>query len=113
MSASADWSPAKHLPIEAVNLGGSTGDASGVALLRRVAGRMSGALPLEAVLRGLMGFATSVVKCDSCFFYVLEDKELVLRASMNPPPRLVGHLRVQNGPWITGWGAHPVEPSFL
>jgi uroporphyrinogen-III synthase len=113
MSASADWSPAKHLPIEAVNLGRSTGDASGVALLRRVAGRMSGALPLEAVLRELTDFATSVVKCDSCFIYVLEDKELVLRASKNDHPRLVGHLRIKIGQGITGWVAPHREPVFV
>jgi uroporphyrinogen-III synthase len=96
MSASADWSPAKPLPIEAVNPVnlGSTGEASEVTLLRRVAGRMSGALPLDAVLRELVEFATSVVDCDSCFIYVLEDKELVLRASKNHYPHIVGRLRI-------------------
>jgi uroporphyrinogen-III synthase len=113
MSASADWSLAKPLPIEAVNLDRSTGDASGVALLRRVAGRMSRALPLEAVLRELMDFATSVVKCDSCFIYVLEDKELVLRASKNHHPHLVGHLRIKIGQGITGWVAQHREPVFV
>src|SRR5258708_13008843 len=88
MSASADWSLAKPLPVEALTLGRSAGEASEVTLLRRVAGRMSGALPVEAVFRELMGFPTSVVKCASCFIFVLEDRELVLGASKNyhPPP---------------------------
>lgn len=113
MSASADWSPAKPFPIEAVDLGSSTAEASEVTLLRRVAGRMSGALPLDAVLRELVGFATSVVNCDSCFIYVLEDKELVLRASKNHHPNTVGRLRIKVGQGITGWVAQHREPVFV
>src|ERR1700738_4199920 len=114
MSASADWSLAnKSLAIEAVNLGCSVGETSGVALLRRVAGRMSGALPLPAVLRELLDFAASLVKCDSCIIYVLEDKELVLRASKNHHPHLVGRLRIKVGQGITGWVAEHREPVFV
>jgi uroporphyrinogen-III synthase len=113
MSASADWSPAKPFPIEAVDLGRSTAEASEVTLLRRVAGRMSGALPLDAVLRELVDFATSVVNCDSCFIYVLEDKDLVLRASKNHHPNIVGRLRIKVGQGITGWVAQHREPVFV
>src|SRR5271165_3207836 len=118
MSASANWSPAsKSLPIEAVHLAGSAavsaGDASSVSLLRRTAGRMAGALPLDAVLRELVDFATSVVQCDSCFIYVLEENELVLRASKNHHPHLVGGLRIKVGQGITGWVAQHREPVFV
>jgi len=118
MSASANWSAAnKSLPIDAVKLGQaadrSTGEGPAVALLRRTAGRMAGALPLEAVLRELMGFATSVVQCDSCFIYVLEENELVLRASKNHHPQLVGRLRIKLGQGITGWVAQHREPVFV
>jgi uroporphyrinogen-III synthase len=116
MSASADWSPAKPLPIEAVNpvnLARVTGEVAEVNLLRRVAGRMSGALPLDAVLRELVNFATSVVQSDSCFIYVLEDKELVLRASKNHHPQLVGRLRIKVGQGITGWVAQHREPEMV
>src|SRR5579863_3754182 len=100
MSASANWSAAnKPLPIEAVTLGqpaaAAMGEASTVSLLRRTAGRMAGALPLDAVLRELVDFATSVVQCDSCFIYVLEENELLLRASKNHHPDLVGRLRIK------------------
>lgn len=94
-------------------MGRPTDEASEVMLLRRVAGRMSGALPVEAVLRELMDFAISVVKCDSCFIYVLEDKELVLRASKNYHPHLVGRLRIKLGQGITGWVAQHREPVFV
>jgi uroporphyrinogen-III synthase len=113
MSASADWSLAKPLPIEAVNLGRPDAESSPVALLRRVAGRMSGAVALDAVLQELVDFATSVVPCDSCFVYVLEEKELVLRASKNQHPHLVGRLRIKVGQGIAGWVAQHREPFFV
>ena len=112
MSASADWSPAKPLPIDAVTLGRSR-EASEVTLLRRVAGRMSGALPLEAILRELVDFETSVVNADSCFIYVLEEKELVLRASKNHHPGIVGRLKIKLGQGITGWVAQHREPVMV
>jgi uroporphyrinogen-III synthase len=118
MSASANWGPAsKPVPIEFVSLGPpadrSTGEVSAVSLLRRTAGRMAGALPLDAVLRELVDFATSVVACDSCFIYVLEENELVLRASKNSHPQLVGRLRIKVGQGITGWVAQHREPVFV
>jgi uroporphyrinogen-III synthase len=112
MSTSADWSLAKPLPIEAVNLGRPDDEASSVVLLRRSAARMSGALALDAVLRELVDFAASVVPCDSCFIYVLEDKELVLRASKNHYPH-IGRLRIKIGPGIGGWVAQHREPFFV
>ena len=68
---------------------------------------------MDAVLRELVDFATSVVQCDSCFIYVLEENELVLRASKNQHPDLVGRLRIKVGHGITGWVAQHREPVFV
>ena len=54
---------------------------------------MSAAAPLQEVLRDVVEFVTAVVKCDSCMVYVLENDELVLRASKNPHPEVVDRLR--------------------
>jgi uroporphyrinogen-III synthase len=62
------------------------------------------------VLRQVVAFATSIVKCDSCFVYVLEDDELVLRASRNPHPEMVDRLKLKVGEGITGWVAEHREP---
>ena len=118
MSASANWNRANEpLSIEAASLdrptAWSNAESSAVSLMRRSAGRMAGALPLDAVLRELVDFATSVVRCDSCFIYVLEENELVLRASKNPHPNLVGRLRINLGHGITGWVAQHREPVFV
>jgi putative methionine-R-sulfoxide reductase with GAF domain len=61
--------------------------------------------PLEQVLTEVVDFTTSVLKCDSCFVYVLEGDELVLRASKNPHPEAVNRLKLKMGQGITGWVA--------
>ena len=61
--------------------------------------------PLEQVLAEVVDFTTSVLKCDSCFVYVLENDELVLRASKNPHPEAVNRLKLKMGQGITGWVA--------
>jgi len=68
------------------------------------------AAPLEQVLAEVVEFTTSVLKCDSCFVYVLEDNELVLRASKNPHPEAVDRLKLKMGQGITGWVAEHGRP---
>jgi signal transduction protein with GAF and PtsI domain len=74
---------------------------------------MSGAVPLEDLLADVVEFVTSVVKCDSCFIYVLEGEELVLRASKNPHPEAVDRLKLRVGQGITGWVAKHKEPVLI
>ena len=74
---------------------------------------MSGAAPLEDLLADVVEFVTSVVKCDSCFIYVLEGEELVLRASKNPHPEAVDRLKLWVGQGITGWVAEHKEPVLI
>jgi hypothetical protein len=68
------------------------------------------AVPLKDVLAEVVRFATSVVKCDACFVYVLEKDALVLRASKNPHPELVDRLKLKIGQGITGWVAQNRQP---
>jgi K+-sensing histidine kinase KdpD len=63
------------------------------------------AATLEQVLDEVVNFTTSVLKCDSCFVYVLESDELVMRASKNPHPEAVNRLKLKMGQGITGWVA--------
>ncbi|PYU22690.1 MAG: hypothetical protein DMG30_14035 [Acidobacteria bacterium] len=63
------------------------------------------AAPLGRVLAEVLELTTSVLKCDSCFVYVLEKDELVLRASKNPHPEAVNRLKLKMGQGITGWVA--------
>src|SRR6202795_2944760 len=61
--------------------------------------------PLQEVLEKLVVFATSLVESDSCFVYVREGEDLVLRASKNPRQEILNRLTLRVGEGITGWVA--------
>lgn len=80
------------------------------ALLQGIASRLVAMVPLHEVLTQVVEFVTSVVECDSCFVYVLEGDELVLRASKNPHAEVVDRLKLKVGRGITGWVAQHRQP---
>jgi len=84
-----------------------------IGFLQEVATRLSLAPPLHEVLREVVRFAAGVVECDSCFVYVLEKDELVLRASKNPHPEIIDRLKLKLGEGITGWVAEHREPAAV
>ena len=71
---------------------------------------MASADAVHEVLARVVEFASALVKCDSCLIYVLEDEELVLRASKDPHPDVVDRLKLHVGEGITGWVAEHREP---
>lgn len=75
--------------------------------------RIAAADPLHEVLDEIVEFVAEHVSCDSCFIFVLEDEELVLRASKNPHPEVLDRLRMRVGQGITGWVAEHREPVAL
>ncbi len=85
----------------------------GIALLNKMARRMSEATPLQEVLAEVVELVASMVECDSCFVYLLESEKLVLRASKNPHPELVDRLKLKLGQGITGWVAEHREPVTI
>jgi uroporphyrinogen-III synthase len=82
-------------------------------ILHEIGSRMAAASPLCEVLDRIIEFAGSVARFDSCFIFVLENDELVLRASKNPHPAEVGHLRLRIGEGITGWVAEHHQPVAI
>jgi signal transduction protein with GAF and PtsI domain len=76
-----------------------------VDFLHEIGSRMAAADPLHEVLARVVDVASALVKCDSCFVYVLEDDELVLRASKNPHQEVIDRLKLHVGQGITGWVA--------
>ena len=55
----------------------STGESLEIDFLHEIGSRMAAADPLHDVLDRIVDFITALVRCDSCFIYVLEDDELV------------------------------------
>ncbi len=86
---------------------------SGVDILHEIGSRMAASDPLHTVLDRIVDFASSVINCDSCFVYVLEDNQLVLRASKNPHSDVVDHLGLWLGQGITGWVGWHREPVAI
>lgn len=81
-----------------------------IAVLNKMAIRLSGADALDQVLREVVEFVAAVVECDSCMIYVVEGDDLVLRASKNPHPEIIGRLKMSMGQGITGWVAEHRRP---
>jgi uroporphyrinogen-III synthase len=82
---------------------------SAIELVHAIGRRMANSDPLHSVLDQIVSFIERLLRCDSCFLYVLEGSQLVLRASKNPHPDVVDHLGVKIGQGITGWVAEHRE----
>ena len=87
--------------------------AIGLDFLHEIGSRMAAADPLHEVLSRIVDFACSLINCDSCFVYVLEDNQLVLRASKNEHSDVVDHLGIWLGQGITGWVGWHREPVAI
>jgi uroporphyrinogen-III synthase len=86
---------------------------AGLDFLLEIGSRMAASDPLHTVLNRIVDFACSLINCDSCFVYVLEEDQLVLRASKNPHSDLVDHLGIWLGQGITGWVGWHREPVAI
>ena len=86
-----------------------------VAILYQISRAISGNLNLEDVLHEIVDLVTHVTKGDSCLLYLLDKprEELVLRASKNPHPRIIGRIKVRLGEGITGWVAQERQPVAI
>lgn len=86
------------------------GEKHEIDFLHEIGRRIAAADPLREVLERVVEFVSSVVNCDSCFVYVLEGNDLVLRASKNPHAEVVDRLKLRMGQGITGWVAEHKQP---
>jgi uroporphyrinogen-III synthase len=84
-----------------------------LAFLHEIGERIASSDPLHLVLRRVVEFISDVVACDSCFIYVAEDGNLVLKASKNPHSEAIGRLKLRMGQGITGWVAEHRKPVAI
>ncbi len=89
------------------------GTSTDIDLLHDIGSRIAAADPLHAVLSRIVEFVSTLVRCDSCFIYVLESDALVLRASKTPHDDVVDRLMLRIGQGITGWVAEHREPVVV
>ena len=95
-----------HVDAERVELA----DKSDIDFLHEISSRIAAADPLHEVLSRVVQFVSTVVRCDSCFIYVLDGDDLVLGATKNPHPDIVDRLKLRVGQGITGWVAEHRQP---
>lgn len=87
--------------------------SSALDFLHDVGTRIAAADPVHEVLDRIVEFVSDLVNCDSCFIYVLEGSDLVLRASKNPHPEEIDRLTMRIGQGIAGWVAEHRELVVL
>ena len=84
-------------------------------ILHQISQSISCTLDLDQVLRQIIDLVVDVTHGDSCLVYLLDETGdfLILRASKNPHPRLVGKIALRVGEGITGWVAQEVQPVAI
>ena len=109
MNTSGGWHPSSALqPLVDADQRGQL--AQQHAFLHGIASRRAAAVPFDEVLRQVVEFVASVVRCDSCFVYVLEGNELVLRASKNPHAEVADKVTLKGGHGSTAAVAQRRQP---
>ncbi|HBP87322.1 MAG TPA: GAF domain-containing protein [Nitrospirales bacterium] len=86
-----------------------------VQILHRISESICSTLELETVLKQIVEVVVEVTKGDACLLYLISETtdELVLRASKNPHPRLIGRISIGLGEGITGWVAREKVPVVI
>lgn len=86
-----------------------------VHILHRISESISSTLELETVLKQIVEVVVEVTKGDACLLYLISETkdELILRASKNPHPRLIGRISIGLGEGITGWVAREKVPVVI
>jgi signal transduction protein with GAF and PtsI domain len=100
----------REAAVLATGTGINVTDKSDIDVLHEIGSRLAAADPLHAVLARVVEFVSSIIQCDSCFVYVLEEDDLMLRASKTPHPDVVDRLKLRIGQGITGWVAEHRQP---
>jgi uroporphyrinogen-III synthase len=103
----------RRVAVSTPTMAGFRDGLTSIDFLHEISSRLASADSFHVVLGSIVDFVTTVIPCDSCFIYVMENEKLVLRASKNPHADLVDHLGMSLGQGITGWVAEHREPVAI
>jgi uroporphyrinogen-III synthase len=84
-----------------------------IDFLHAIGSRLGTVDELHGVLQQIVDFVSSVLRCDSCFIYLLREQRLVLCASKNPHADVVDELGIELGEGLTGWVAEHLKPVAI
>lgn len=74
-------------------------------LLQKISRFMVREVPLSGALANVVTLVVEFMECDSCLLYLAQDDDLVLVASNDPRPEIIGKVRLRRGEGLTGWVA--------
>ena len=74
-------------------------------LLQKISRCMVREMSLDQALDGVVTLVVDFMECDSCLLYLLDNNELVLRATNTPHPAAVGTVKLALSEGLTGWVA--------
>ncbi len=77
-------------------------------LLQKISRYLVRQTKLQDALDGVVSLVVEFMECDSCLLYLLDNRELVLRASNRPSavgPSSVGNVKLAMNEGLTGWVA--------
>jgi uroporphyrinogen-III synthase len=110
---SPNLSPVRRVAPSTPTMAGFREGLTSIDFLHQISSRIAAADSFHIVLSSIVDFVATVIPCDSCFIYTLENDKLVLRASKNPHADIVDQLGVHIGQGITGWVAEHREPVAI
>lgn len=76
-----------------------------LTLLQKISRCMVRPISLQEALDSVVSLVVAFMECDSCLVYLLDHKELVLRASNTPQREAVGTVKLALSEGLTGWVA--------
>jgi uroporphyrinogen-III synthase len=91
----------------------TTQNRKDIDFLHNIGDRLAAVDEMHDVLQQIVEFVSSVLHCDSCFVYILQQKRLILRASKNPHADVVDELGIKLGEGLTGWVAEHLKPIAI
>jgi uroporphyrinogen-III synthase len=104
--------PVRKVAVSTPTMAGFRDGLGPMDFLHEISSRIAAADSFHIVLERIVEFVSTAIPCDSCFIYVLEDQNLVLRASKNPHSE-VDRVGMPIGQGITGWVAEHREPVAI
>lgn len=74
-----------------------------IDILRQISETISYSLDLEEILSSIIDIVSRYIKSDSCFIYLIDRDNIVLKASQNPHKAALGKIAMKIGEGLTGW----------
>jgi GAF domain-containing protein len=74
---------------------------------------VSSSLELASMLQGVVELATEATGCHACFIYLLEGRQLTIRAASPVFAQAIGKVQFSVDEGLTGWVARHRTPEFI